>query len=105
MDIVCVSHLRWNFVFQRPQHLLTRAARDGRVLYIEEPTEIDGDPRIDIDEDPSGVYVGVPRIPRSHELGADRVLLADLVSDAIARLALTDYVLWYYTPMALPFTH
>jgi glycosyltransferase involved in cell wall biosynthesis len=105
MDIVCVSHLRWNFVFQRPQHLLTRAARDGRILYIEEPIEIDGNPRIDIDEDPSGVYVGVPRIPRSHDLRADRVRLADLVSEAIAQLALTDYVLWYYTPMALPFTH
>ena len=26
--LVCFSHLRWNFVRQRPQHLLSRAARD-----------------------------------------------------------------------------
>ncbi|WP_232373236.1 hypothetical protein [Pinibacter aurantiacus] len=37
MDIICFSHLRWNFVFQRPQHLLGRMAKQYRVFYIEEP--------------------------------------------------------------------
>jgi hypothetical protein len=36
MDIVCFSHLRWDFVFQRPQHLLTRFADFSRVFYVEE---------------------------------------------------------------------
>ena len=36
MDLVCFSHLRWNFVFQRPQHLLSRFAKTYRVFYIEE---------------------------------------------------------------------
>ena len=36
-DIVCFCHLRWNFVYQRPQHLLSRFARQGRVFVIEEP--------------------------------------------------------------------
>jgi hypothetical protein len=36
-DLVCLSHLRWNFVFQRPQHLLTRFAQGQRVFFIEEP--------------------------------------------------------------------
>ena len=36
-DIVVFSHLRWNFVYQRPQHLLTRLARGRRVVFIEEP--------------------------------------------------------------------
>jgi glycosyltransferase involved in cell wall biosynthesis len=105
MDIVCVSHLRWNFVYQRPQHLLTRAARDGRVLYVEEPIDVDGDPRIDIERDGSGVYVAVPRTPASLDPPAQRAALARLISDAIARCEIRDYVLWYYTPMALPFTH
>ena len=42
MNIVCVSHLRWDFVFQRPQHLLSRARKDGTVLYVEEPVSCDG---------------------------------------------------------------
>lgn len=35
--LICFSHLRWNFVFQRPQHLITRAAKLFSVLFIEEP--------------------------------------------------------------------
>jgi hypothetical protein len=32
--------LRWNFVFQRPQHLMSRFAREMDVIYWEEPVEI-----------------------------------------------------------------
>ena len=35
--LLVFSHLRWNFVYQRPQHLLARLGRDYRVFYIEEP--------------------------------------------------------------------
>ena len=35
--LICFSHLRWNFVFQRPQHLMSRFARERRVIYWEEP--------------------------------------------------------------------
>ena len=35
--LICFSHLRWDFVFQRPQHLMTRFARDRRVIFWEEP--------------------------------------------------------------------
>jgi UDP-galactopyranose mutase len=41
--VVCFSHLRWNFVFQRPQHLLERFAKRHDVLFIEEPIFYDGD--------------------------------------------------------------
>jgi len=36
-DLICLSHLRWNFVYQRPQHLMSRCARERRVFFIEEP--------------------------------------------------------------------
>ena len=38
-DLVCFSHLRWSWVYQRPQHLMSRAARDRRVFIFEEPIE------------------------------------------------------------------
>jgi len=41
-DLVCLSHLRWDFVFQRPQHLMTRWAKHARVFYVEEPIEHEG---------------------------------------------------------------
>jgi glycosyltransferase involved in cell wall biosynthesis len=37
VDIVCVSHLWWDWVWQRPQHLLSRLAQRNRVLWVEEP--------------------------------------------------------------------
>ena len=41
-NLICFSHLRWDFVFQRPQHLMTRFAREVKVIYWEEPIEIGG---------------------------------------------------------------
>src|SRR5688500_780511 len=62
-DVVCFSHLRWYFVFQRPQHLLTRCARDRRVFYIEEPIVTEGVvPRLDTHARGS-ITVVVPQLP------------------------------------------
>src|SRR5947209_12200905 len=44
-DLVCLSHLRWDFVYQRPQHLLSRCAQERRVFFIEEPVFHDGPAR------------------------------------------------------------
>jgi glycosyltransferase involved in cell wall biosynthesis len=105
MDIVCLSHLRWDFVFQRPQHLLSRAARDGRVFYVEEPMCDDGPARLQISRRDSGVEVVVPMLPHGstadEQMDAQRQLIAGMIREH----ALTDAVLWYYTPMALPFTN
>jgi glycosyltransferase involved in cell wall biosynthesis len=104
MDIVCISHLRWNFVFQRPQHLLSRAARDSRVLYFEEPVVDDGPSRVVLTTDTSGVTVAVPHL-ESH-LSATAAIddQRRLLTEAVATTVGLDYILWYYTPMALPFT-
>ena len=61
-DVVCFSHLRWNFVFQRPQHLMTRCAADSRVFFFEEPL-VDADtPHLEVRQD-RGVFVAVPHLP------------------------------------------
>jgi UDP-galactopyranose mutase len=104
MDIVCLSHLRWNFVFQRPQHLLSRAGRDGRVLYVEEPIAIPFSSRMEIGTNELGVTIARPAL--SHRLSQDDQLavLRGLLDDAISRYVSQAYVLWYSTPTALPFS-
>jgi UDP-galactopyranose mutase len=97
--ILCLSHLRWNFVFQRPQHLLTRAAREHRVLYVEEPIIGDRE-HLEMRVDRSGVHVIVPHLVETSAPGAMGRLLDELLATHKDR----DLVLWYYTPMALPFT-
>lgn len=59
MDLVCISHLRWNFVWQRPQHLLSRLGQQHRVLFVEEPVAVKGlaTPRLEVREEPNNVTV------------------------------------------------
>src|SRR5947199_7836329 len=106
-DMVCLSHLRWNFVYQRPHHLLSRFARHGRVLYVEEPLPLPpGDTlaRLDVAQPSAGVSVVVPRVPSGvHGRDADD-LLAPLLERCLTTRGIRDFVLWYYTPMALGLT-
>src|SRR3546814_11630247 len=73
--ILCFSHLRWDFVFQRPQHLMSRFAASDRVIFWEEPRFIDGEfPRLDIREcESTGVIVVTPELlavsDRASEIG------------------------------------
>ena len=100
-DLICVSHLRWNFVFQRPQHLLTRCANERRVFYIEEPFhDADGSPRLDVQR-VGRVTVVVPHLVAGQD---DSSALRRLVDELIDTEGIERYVLWYYTPMALGFT-
>jgi glycosyltransferase involved in cell wall biosynthesis len=105
LDLICLSHLRWNFVFQRPQHLMTRCARERRVFFVEEPIfDRDVLPFLEVYRD-SRVTVVVPHLSEGMSaeavIGAQRTLLEQLMQ----RKHIRDYVLWYYTPMALAFTN
>jgi UDP-galactopyranose mutase len=103
-DIICFSHLRWNFVFQRPQHLIARCARDRRVYFVEEPMYEDGIVPFLHLESVASVTTAVPRLPEG--LGPVEAAAAQraLIDGLIARERVHDFMLWYYTPMALAFT-
>jgi len=59
-DVLCLSHLRWGFVFQRPNHLMSRFARSRRVFFVEEPVFDAPAPTLDVHLTPEGVRVVVP---------------------------------------------
>ncbi len=108
IDLVCLSHLRWNFVYQRPQHLLSRCARERRVFFVEEP-EFDaiGSAELEVTLQQAGdstVWVAVPHLPRDLAQPEQTRQLRDLIDSLLARFAIQRYGLWYYTPMALNFT-
>lgn len=105
VDLICFSHLRWGFVYQRPQHLLSRLARVTRVFFIEEPIFSGGEPSLEIRVDTeSGVHIVVPHfaagLPQAESDRVQETLLKQLI--AIARI--DEYFFWYYTPMAMGFT-
>ncbi|MBD0302209.1 MAG: UDP-galactopyranose mutase, partial [Tolypothrix sp. T3-bin4] len=100
-DIVCFSHLRWNFVFQRPQHLLVRCAQGRRVFFIEEPmfsTEPLG--RLEVSQDKNGVVVVVPHLPSGLSEDAINADLKVLIDGLFGQHNIRKYMFWYYTPMA-----
>ena len=100
--LLCFSHLRWNFVFQRPQHIMTRAAGDYDVMYIEEPMDApDGVPAWQFAVS-GGVTVATPLLPAGGDHARRVVAQAHLVQSLLQGRA--PEILWYYTPMALEFT-
>ena len=102
-DLVCLTHLRWSWVYQRPQHLMTRAARDRRVFVFEEPFEDSVRPGLDVTSPVHNVVVATPRLPAGLTSGERTAVLRDLLDNWLSREGVRDFTLWYYTPMALPF--
>ncbi len=100
-DVLCLSHLRWGFVFQRPNHLMTRFARERRVFFVEEPMFGETAPRLDVQESEGGLHVVVPHLPhgRSHE--EVEQLQRTMLDRLIAQHRISAPLLWMYTPMAL----
>jgi glycosyltransferase involved in cell wall biosynthesis len=103
--LLCFSHLRWDFVRQRPQHLLSRAAKHYRVVQFEEPVFEKGiSPRLDLSDRAGGVTIALPVLPEGLTAADGLAALRGLVDRLLAREDESPRILWYYTPMALAFT-
>jgi UDP-galactopyranose mutase len=104
-SIVVFSHLRWNFVYQRPQHLLSRLAATRPVFFIEEPElDRDGPVRWERNSPHPNVTVLRPRTPVAAPGFSPEQLtaLTPLVDTLASELHETRVVAWLYTPLALP---
>ncbi|MCA1857612.1 glycosyltransferase [Massilia oculi] len=100
--LIVFCHLRWDFVFQRPQHLMTRLAEHYDILFVEEPVYSEGQaylkktavaPNITVCQPHTAIHA-----PGFHDdqIPTLQTLLADLVPEGV------QPVVWFYTPMALP---
>ncbi|MGH9626908.1 MAG: glycosyltransferase family 1 protein [Bryobacteraceae bacterium] len=104
-DLVCLSHLRWGFVYQRPQHLLSRFAKEQRVFYVEEPIPAEGVPWMEVRRcADSGVRIAVPHVPAGLGSASQRTVQKLLLDRLLREHQVRNFALWYYTPMALPFS-
>jgi UDP-galactopyranose mutase len=104
-DIVVFSHLRWRWVYQRPQHLLTRLAKDHRVWYMEEPvTEDTGKPWLETEDVAHNVSVARPHMRAEYPffIGDQLPVLTELTRDLLAERGVERVALWLFTPMPLP---
>jgi UDP-galactopyranose mutase len=104
--LICFSHLRWNFVFQRPQHLMSRFAQERRVIVWEEPeAALAGcEPALGVRTcAETGVVVVTPSLPEGMAEAEQEAVLKSLLDGFLAGEK-APFVRWYYTPMMLPFS-
>lgn len=103
-SLVVFSHLRWDFVYQRPQHLLQRLATHYRVYFFEEPIADAAEPYLEQSEPIPNLIVCRPHTPsgpagfHDQQISAEQQLLKTLIEHE----GLDDYGVWFYSPMALP---
>src|SRR5687768_12262392 len=103
MEIVCFSQLRWDFVFQRPQHLLTRFADHFRIFYVEEPmfhSEYDHYSEV-IHNSIHIIKLHLKGTPQESDVLKRQ---KSLLSTLFTKSKINEYILWYYTPMAMAMT-
>src|SRR5579872_4719276 len=105
--LICFSHLRWNFVFQRPQHLMSRFAREMNVIFWEEPVEISAQETAYLQvreaQDAANVRIVVPHLPHGMPEDAREAVLKRLLDAHVSAIP-GALISWYYTPMMLPFS-
>lgn len=108
--IICLAHLGWDFVWQRPQQLLSRLARHYPVLYVNEPRhrpEGSGPQLVQVAAEGgvSAWQLGIPldRLDEWRELYA--VMVRELLLEtgwarqgARGLEPLRPLILWFYTP-------
>jgi UDP-galactopyranose mutase len=104
-DLICLSHLRWDSIYQRPHHVMRRFAKERRIFFIEEPVFANGHRRLKIRVSEPNIWVVTPHL--SLGTAAENVTssLAQMIDDLTAVYTIRSPILWYYTPLALAFTH
>lgn len=109
MDMSIFSQLRWNFVYQRPQHLIGRMAKEYRTFYFEEPEDIEKYPSNESKQtnyhhyiSEEGVNVIVPLLKAGDMDNAP--LLEKIVKQVYQDFNIEQDIFWYYTPMAMEYT-
>ena len=103
-SVICFSHLRWDFVYQRPQHLLSRFAKRTNVYFMEEPVFSDEPTRLEISRREDNLFILVPRVSHADRESRNVAEIEREMLDEFMRTEeIDDFVLWFYTPMAVDF--
>jgi glycosyltransferase involved in cell wall biosynthesis len=105
--IVVFSHLRWTFVWQRPQQFISRFAVRHPVLFVEEPIfdlQDGADPKLELTNVAQNITVACPHLsPTDTEESRQYPITRDLIKQAISVLNGSGEfdcpLLWYYSPM------
>lgn len=70
-DMIVFCHLRWDFVYQRPQHLISRMSKKFNILVVEEPIGaiLNTENKPEFTKVSDSLHIMRPRIDQLEELG------------------------------------
>ncbi|KLT66668.1 glycosyltransferase [Pedobacter sp. BMA] len=104
-NLLCFSHLRWDFVFQRPQHLMSRFAKETNVYVMEEPIfDATESAYMAYDHREPMLTILIPHLVSGHDPQQVKEEMRLLLNEFLGRVNLAEWTFWYYTPMALQFS-
>jgi UDP-galactopyranose mutase len=104
--LICFSHLRWDFVLQRPQHLMNRFGKSRQVYFVEEyiPTEHHSAYLEYHPFDGTQIVAVRPRLPRDWDEPRRNAALAQLLDMMVRLNHIVRPVLWFYSPSMFAFS-
>ena len=94
-DLICYSHLRWDFVYQRPQHLMSRIAETHRVFFVEEQVFDERD-ELEIQKRGENLWVVVPHISWNLDVQSKLAKQRNFLSRLIESMKIKNHLAWYY---------
>jgi glycosyltransferase involved in cell wall biosynthesis len=111
LPIVVHCHLRWDFVWQRPQQIFSRLAAHHPITFIEEPVWQDSEHRLEISEPHPNVVRLVPVLcagERNDDTDTQYAAVLPLLRRAVSehpvlRGRFASPIQWFYSPMAAPY--
>ncbi len=110
VPILVHCHLRWDFVWQRPQQIFSRLAANHPVLFLEEAMASEGEARLEISRPQENLFRVVPMVPgcQSMSMQAQCEIVRPLLLQALhsapelaGRFEMP--VQWFYSPITAPF--
>lgn len=107
--LLCFSPVKWEGVFQRPQHLMSHAAKKWRVFYIEDPI-FDTDTKVpdyEVKElkKHTGLFVVSIRLPETSSKVDTKNAMHKLLGKLCAEYKINNFGTWYYSPMGIQYTY
>ena len=103
--LLVFSHLRWNFVYQRPQHLMARLSHHRRVVIVEEPTHTTSrEPFWQFSTPSHNILVCQPytSVRKTGFTDEQMPALSELTRQLIDKEKIDKPIAWFYTPLAMP---
>ncbi|WP_052496265.1 glycosyltransferase family protein [Pedobacter lusitanus] len=104
-NLLCFSHLRWDFLLQRPQQLLLRFANDTNVFFVENPVfDAKEGPYLSFGTRSETLWKLVPHLRPGLSSGQITKCMTRLIDEFLVNADLDNWTFWYYTSSALAFT-